>query len=52
MTWGSKKYVKSIMENFKSTFGFEPSKQHSEMPPDYKPELYTTEIFTETKKEQ
>ena len=40
------------MENFNKTFGFEPSKHHYAMPPEYKPELYTTEFFTHTEKLQ
>ena len=40
------------MENFKNTFGFEPSKQHSAMPPDYKTELDTTDLCTDTEKGQ
>ena len=41
-----------MMENFNKTFGFEPSKHHYAMPPEYKPELYTTELFTDTEKAQ
>ena len=41
LTWGSKTYVKRLMENFKNTFSFEASKQHSAMNPKYKPELDT-----------
>ena len=32
LTWGSKTYVKRMMDTFKNTFGFDPSKQHSVMP--------------------
>ena len=32
------------MDKFKNTFGFEPSKQHSLMTPDYKPELDTADL--------
>ena len=31
------------MYNFKNTLVFKPSKKHSAMPPEYKPELDTTE---------
>ena len=40
------------MDNFKNTFGFDPSKQHSTMPTDYEPKLYTTDLFTDTDKAQ
>ena len=43
-------YGKHIMDNFNNTFGFEPSNQHSAMYPDYKPDLDTTELCTDTKK--
>ena len=33
LTWGSKTYVKCLMENFNNTFGFEASKQHATMNP-------------------
>ena len=33
-----------MVDNLKNTFGFEPSKKYAYMPPDYKPELYTTEL--------
>ena len=41
LTWGSNTYVKRLMENFKNTFGFEDSKQHVVMTPEYNPELDT-----------
>ena len=50
LTWGSNTYAKHVMEIFKTTFVFETSKQHFAMPPDYKPDLDTTEIFTYTNK--
>ena len=52
MTWGSNTYVKCMMDNFKNTFGFDTSQQHSDMPPEYKPGLDTTELFTGTEKSQ
>ena len=52
MTWGSNTYVKSMMDNFKNNFGFEPSNQHAAMQPDCKPEIDTTEICTDTEKAQ
>ena len=38
------------MYNFKNTLGFETSKKHAEMSPDYNPELDTTELWTDTEK--
>ena len=52
LTWGSKIYVKQMIENFKNTFGFDPSKQHSTIPPDYNRKLYTTKLFADTEKAQ
>ena len=34
LTWGSKTYVKRMVEKFKNTFVFDPSKKHSVMPPE------------------
>ena len=34
LKWGSKTYVKRLMENFKHTFVFEASKQHAAMTPE------------------
>ena len=42
LKWVSKKCVKRMMENFKNTFGFDPSNQYGVMPPDYKHEIDTT----------
>ena len=52
LIWGSKKFVKCMMDNFKKKFGSEPSNQHGAMPPDYNPELDTTELCTDTEKSQ
>ena len=41
-----------MMYNFKNTFGFELSKQHAAMPPDYKPEIDTTDLYTDADKVQ
>ena len=40
------------MDNTKNTFGFEPSKKHSTMTTEYKPELNPTELCTDTEKAQ
>ena len=52
LTWVSKTYVKRMIANFNNTFGFEPSKQHSDMPSDYKPELDTTDPCNNDDKDQ
>ena len=52
LTWGYKTYFKRMMDNFKNTFGFEPSKKHAAMTPDFKPELETTELCNNTEKAQ
>ena len=44
LVWGSKTYVKCMMYNFKNTLGLELSNQHVEIPPEYKPELDTTDL--------
>ena len=49
---GSKTYVKRMMDNFNNTFGFEPSKQHSTMPPHYKRDIDTTDLFDDADKAQ
>ena len=41
----SKTYVKRMMDNFKNTFFFEPSKEHTAMPTNYKPEFNITDIY-------
>ena len=41
-----------MMDKFKNTFGFDPSNQHAAMPPEYNPELETTELCTDTEKAQ
>ena len=38
------------MENFNNTFGFDLSKQHSGMPPNYKPGMDTTGLCKDAKK--
>ena len=43
LTRGFNTYVKHMMENFRKNFDFDPSNQHSVIPRDYKPEIYTTE---------
>ena len=48
LTWDSKTYVKRMMDNFKNPFGFDTSKQHAAILPDYKPEFYTTGLCTDT----
>ena len=52
LTWVSKTYVKNMMENFKNTYVFDPPKQHSAMPPEYKTEIDTTELCNDAKKAQ
>ena len=52
ITWGSKTYGKRMMENFNKCFGFEPSKQHARIPPDYKTEIDTTVSYKDAEKEQ
>ena len=52
LTWGSKTYVKCVTENFKNTFVFETSKQHVTMPPDYNPDLDTTDLCKDAEKVQ
>ena len=52
LIWGSKTHVKQTMGNFNNTFGFEPSRQHYVMIPYYNPELYITELCTNTYKAQ
>ena len=44
---GSKTYDKCMMDNFKNSFSFEPSKQHADMPPNYKPDLKITDIYND-----
>ena len=39
-----------MVDNFKNTFGFDPTKKHSVVPHNYKPELDTTELCTDTEK--
>ena len=39
ITLGSNIYFKRMMENFKNTFWFEPTKQRAAMTPDYNPEI-------------
>ena len=41
-----------MMNNFNNTFSFDPSKQHSDMPPNYKPELDITDICNNDEKAQ
>ena len=41
-----------MIDNFKNTFDFDPSKKHAAMPPAYKPELDTNGLFTDTEKAQ
>ena len=52
LKWVSKIHVKKMMDKFKNTFGFDPSNQHAAMPPEYNPELETTELCTDTEKAQ
>ena len=42
--WSSKTYVKCMMGDFKNTFDFYTSKQHADIPTDYKPDLETTDL--------
>ena len=37
-----------MMDNFKNTLGFDPSKKHAAMPTDYNPELETTDLCNNT----
>ena len=39
LTWSSKTYGKRMVDKFKTTLGFEPTNQYSNIPPGYKPEL-------------
>ena len=41
-----------MMDNFNNTFGFDTSKHNAVIPPDYKPELDTTDLFIDTDKAQ
>ena len=50
LTWVSKTYFKRMMENFNNNFGFDLSKQHSDMPPNYKPGMDTTGLCKDAKK--
>ena len=52
LAWGSTTYVKRMMDNFNNILGFEPSKKHAAIPPDYKTELETPELFTDTENAQ
>ena len=52
LTWGSKTYVKHMMDNFNNNFGFDTSKKHNAIPPDYKPDLYTADVCNDYKKAQ
>ena len=52
LTWGHKTYVKRIMDNFNNNFGSDPSKQHAAMPPGYKPEIDTTDLYNDAEKAQ
>ena len=52
LTWGSNNYVKYMIYNFKNTLGFDPSKKHSAIPPNYKPEVYITDLCNDTEKAQ
>ena len=45
-------YGKHIMDNFNNTFGFDTSKKNAAIPPDYKPELYTTDLYNDSEKAQ
>ena len=52
LTWVSKTYVKIMMENFKNTYVFDPPKQHSAMPPEYKPDIDTTDLYNDPEKDK
>ena len=52
LSWGSNTYVKPMMDNFKNTFCFYPSKQHATIPPDYNTELDTTDLCNDDVKAQ
>ena len=52
LTWGSNTYVKLMMGKFKNTSGFEPTKQHADMPPNYKPEINITDLCNDAEKDQ
>ena len=52
LAWGYKTYVKCMMDNFNNTFGFDTSKKNAAIPPDYKPELYTTDLYNDSEKAQ
>ena len=41
-----------MMDNFNNTFGFDMSKKYADMPPDYEPEIDTTDICNNAEKDQ
>ena len=41
-----------MMEKFNNTFGFDPSKQPAAIPPDYKPDIDTTNLCNDSEKVQ
>ena len=51
LKWGSKTYVKRMMDNFKNTFRFETFNKHASVPPEHNPKLTTTEIWNNDNKD-
>ena len=50
LTSVSKTYAKLMMDNFNINFGFIPSKQHTDMPPNYKPDIDITDLYNDADK--